>query len=81
MYQSLVDNAIPAQFKRPHLVLPASSAAWQRARSGGTAYAILDDTSTRLYHLSIPHPPGYRLVARRHYKGLVSVDVLTYRPG
>lgn len=78
-YRSFFDQAVQAQFRKPHLVLSASTAAWRRALAGGTAYAILDDDSAQIYAIGTPHPAGFRLQSVRHYTGLVWLRVLTYR--
>jgi uncharacterized membrane protein len=79
MYPSHFDQAVQAQFRKPHLVLSASTAAWRRALAGGTAYAILDDDSAQIYAIGTPHPAGFRLQGVRHYTGLVWLRVLRYR--
>jgi hypothetical protein len=70
-------GAIPAEAHRPHLVLRTVDR-WRSAAAGHAGIVILDDTIARLFKVTTPHPPGYRLVARRHYSGSVPTDVLTY---
>jgi 4-amino-4-deoxy-L-arabinose transferase-like glycosyltransferase len=72
--------AIPAEFKRPHLLMRAASQ-WHTAPGAGAAYIVLDLTIDRLLKIGTPRQAGYRLVARKHYTGAFATDVLTYRPG
>jgi hypothetical protein len=79
MYPSFVDQAIPAQFSKPHRVLNISPSAWRSAGDAATAFAIVDDQTAQVYNVGTPRPPGFELVARKHYTGLVWFTVLSYR--
>lgn len=71
--------AIPAEFHKPHLLVRSASL-WRSSAGRAYAYLVLDDTIARILRIGIPHQPGFRLIARRHYAGRFPTDVLTYRP-
>ena len=77
-YRSIVDAAIPVQFSRRHVVRYASPTQWAGIPVGGRAFVVIDDDEQALYHLSLPHPAGFRLLARRHYTGLLWFSVVSY---
>ncbi len=77
LYPSFVDVSIPTQFKNPHLVRNASTAAWRNAARATRVYAIIDNDVAVRY--GMPRPPGFELTAARQYKGLVWFELLTYR--
>ncbi len=69
-----------AQFRKPHLVQrPLSAPMWRLTPAGGDAYLVVDDLLLRLGLARLDAPPGFVLVARRHYAGFAPTDVVTYR--
>jgi 4-amino-4-deoxy-L-arabinose transferase-like glycosyltransferase len=73
------DDAIPAQFTRPHRVLDGIPTRWPRLRAGAPAYVVVDDSIVHALAPAVLRPPGFTLVARRHYVGLAPFSLLTYR--
>ncbi len=71
--------AIPAQFQKPHLVVPNTDVIWRLVPVNGSAYIVLDDTIARALKIPAPHPSGFQLVSRQHYAGAFETDLLTYR--
>jgi uncharacterized membrane protein len=77
MIESFLGPAIPAQFHKPHLLLNFPTG-WRSVRPGQTVYLVFDDAIGRALKAGIPRPQGFRLVARTHYVGLASTELLTY---
>lgn len=82
-----LDQALPVQFRRPHVVIKGDPERWPTPPPGGNVYVVADDALPFLYggplsavKLKTPHPPGLKLVASRRFSGLVRFSVLTYRP-
>jgi mannosyltransferase len=73
-----LDSAIPVQFQRRHLTRKASPTQWAGIPPGEEAFVVLDDAIATALHIGTPHPPGFRLVASKHYTGLIAFRVLTY---
>lgn len=67
------------EFGRPHPVYPAAASEWQLGGPGTTTWLMLDDRFDAAVHLPTPHPAGFQLVARRHYRGLLPITVLGFR--
>jgi Dolichyl-phosphate-mannose-protein mannosyltransferase len=82
MYPSFLhaDEAIPAQLKRRHRLLSGIPRSWPTPPAGGADYVVLDDIVAGTLKIGVPRPAGFALAARRHYPGLISFSVLTYRP-
>jgi uncharacterized membrane protein len=76
---SLETAALIVQLHKRHLLLPSTAAMWRTVPPGGTGYLIWDDTIARALRAPFPSQPGFRLVAVRHYAGLLPTDLLTYR--
>jgi hypothetical protein len=77
-YGSILDDAIPAQMKRPHTIVTGAPKRWPRRPAGTLAFVVVDDAKLRpLAHALAP--TGYALVARRRYSGSVSFTLFTYR--
>jgi Dolichyl-phosphate-mannose-protein mannosyltransferase len=71
-----------AEFHRAHRLIAPSSNQWQFAGPGGTTWVVLDDASVKSLVNPVPYTPlpqGFRLIARRHYSGLLPVTLLGYR--
>jgi hypothetical protein len=79
MYPSFVDQAITAQFSKPHRFLNSSPLGWRSAGDAAMAFAIVDDKTAQIYNIGTPCPPGFELFARKHYTGLLWFTVLSYR--
>lgn len=75
----VLDDAIPAQLKRPHTVIDGIPKHWPQRPAGTQAFVVLDDAVGHALKLSTPEPSGFELVARHHYGGLVPFGLLTYR--
>ena len=76
--------AIAAQAHKPHrFVSQPTAATWSEAAPGAHVYVVLDDRLAQLLGISRldgpAHPAGFAVVARRHYRGSLPTDVLTYR--
>jgi uncharacterized membrane protein len=82
MYPSFaqLDRAILVHLKRAHRLYLLPPRRWPSPPPGGAAYAVLDDSTAHALGIVVPHPAGFRLVARRHYSGLLPFSVLAYRP-
>jgi hypothetical protein len=39
----------------------------------------MDDNMDRALRIPTPHPPGFKLVSRRHYAGLLPFAILGYQ--
>lgn len=74
-----LDDAIPAQFTRPHTVIEGFPRHWPRRPAGTLAFVVVDDVVTRALKLGTPRPAGWTPVAVRHYGGLAPFRLLTYR--
>jgi len=70
---------ILAQFHHGHRVLLEPLARWPRNISARSAYLVMDDAVALVQGIPVPHPSGYALVSRRHYRGLMNFTVLGYR--
>jgi uncharacterized membrane protein len=81
LYPSFLDftSAVPAQFHRPHLVIHGIPKQWPATPTGQEAFVVVDDSMARALRIPTPHPPGFALIARRHWGGLVHFTLLTYR--
>jgi hypothetical protein len=75
----VLDQAIPAQFKRPHRVLTGLVKHWPDPPPGGHEYVVVDQTLLRLFRTTAPRSPGFTLIGRRNYNGLVSFSIFTFR--
>jgi mannosyltransferase len=73
----VLDQAIPAQFTRPHMVIDGIPHHWPRRPAETQAFVVIDDSLSRA--IGIPRPSGWVLVTARHYGGLVPFRLLTYR--
>lgn len=77
-YNDILDDAIPAELKRPHTVVAGVPRPWPRRRAGTMAFVVVDDTRIHALRRALA-PRGYRLIARRPYNGSVSFTLFTYR--
>lgn len=75
----VLDQALPAQFRRPHDVVAGIPRPWPREPVGTRAFVVVDDGVLRALRTRDLRPPGWVLMGGRHYSGLVSFRVLTYR--
>jgi hypothetical protein len=81
MYPSFLslDQAIPAQLRRPHLVVQGVPARWPATLPGGEAFVVVDDAMATALRIPTPHPRGFALVSVRQYNGILRFTVLAYR--
>ena len=75
-----LDQALPPEFNRRHVVVKGALRQWPNPPPGGSVYAVVDDAVLRALKIDAPHPAGLELVGRRNYSGLVDFSVLRYRP-
>jgi hypothetical protein len=77
-YRYVLDDAIPAQLKRPHTIIYGVRRRWPRRPAGTLAFVVVDDA--KIHRLSRALAPrGYVLVARRPYAGAVPFTLFAYR--
>jgi hypothetical protein len=77
-YSGILDDAIPAQLKRPHTIIYRALKRWPRRSAGTLAFVVVDDGKINRLRRALA-PPDYALVARRPYRGAFSFTVFTYR--
>jgi mannosyltransferase len=70
---------IPTHFHSQHAWLRSSNAQWPQDLSGPRVYVVMDDNMDRALRIPTPHPPGFKLVSRRHYAGLLPFAILGYQ--
>jgi 4-amino-4-deoxy-L-arabinose transferase-like glycosyltransferase len=75
----VLDQAIAVQLHRPHRLLHGLVVRWPSPPPGGSLYVVVDQAVLRALKLRSPHHPGYALVSRRRYRGLVPFDVFGFR--
>jgi hypothetical protein len=82
VYSSLVaPPAISVQLHKPHLQATTLRFVTHAVpvASDARVYLVLDDSLAHQLHIGTPRLPGYLLLARKHFAGLVPTDLLTYR--
>jgi hypothetical protein len=73
------DAAIQVQLKRRHTIINDMVRWWRRRQPAGTlAFVVVDDDQFSRFGRAL-EPPGYALVTRRHYRGLIDFTLFTYR--
>ena len=77
-YGYILDDAIPAEMRRPHTIVDGVPKRWPRRPAGTLAFVIVDDAKIGRLSRALA-PRGYALVARRPYSGSVSFTLFTYR--
>lgn len=77
-YRAVLDDAIPAQLKRPHTIVYGVPKPWPRRPAGRMAYVVVDNSRIHRLRRALA-PRGYTLVSRRPYDGAVSFTLFTYR--
>lgn len=77
-YLSPLDGAIQVEMHH-HPYVQISPAAWRSVKPGQKVFVVLDDVVGAARHIGTPHQPGFTLIARRHFTGLVWFTVFTYR--
>jgi mannosyltransferase len=77
-YRGILDDAIPAQLKRPHTIIAGVPRRWPRRPAGTPAFVVVDNVKLHRLRRALA-PAGYVLVARRRYSGAVSFTLFTYR--
>jgi uncharacterized membrane protein len=79
VYPTFFDQAVQVQARRPHRFVYDVADGWRQARTKPIAYVLIDDTDTVKLPGHLPHPAGFRLIARRHWTGLTWFSLLTYQ--
>ena len=81
VFRSFVDSNLTAVLhKRVRIVSSTSVDPWASVARGREAFAIVDDRiAADTGVVRALRPPGFAIVARRHYAGMDPFSVLTYR--
>jgi 4-amino-4-deoxy-L-arabinose transferase-like glycosyltransferase len=70
---------IDVQVRKPHRLESSFAATWAAVPPGGLAFVGLDGTLPPYRRLTVPHPPGLRIVSEKLYRSGYFFELVTYR--